>query len=843
MKQIALKIKSYCLIISILLLIPLAATAQSTKVKGKVTDAVSGEPIPFVSIYFTGTTIGTTTDMEGHYYIETTKPTGTELTAMLLGYEQVASPIKPKSFNEINFKLKEISFNLQSVVVKPDDTYIRSILKKIIDNKAKNDPELLPQFNCDIYSKIELDITNIKPYWKNKKLQKNFGFIFDNMDTSIISGKAYLPVMITESTSKYYHSKNPSVSKEIIQSSRISGIKEDYSLSQFTGHIHAKVNFYENYIDIFNVKFASPLSEHGRMFYNYFLIDSLKIDGRKTYKIRFHPKMKSAPVLDGEFNIDSETMGLQSAHVKMSKDINVNWVRNMLMDAEYEFHPKDSIWFHKQDKLFVDFSLTLNDSSKVLSFLGHREVDYSNPQFNRIIPKEVVQLKNNVIINEDILNNDPAYWQKARPTALSEREQKIYNMVDSIKNVPLYRNIESMVKAILVGYYDTKYVGIGPYYKLFSFNNLEGARFQIGARTTSDLSKRVRLTGYMAYSTKDQNFKGGGKVELNFDRQPTRKLTLEYKRDALQLGVSSYAFSEGNFFSSIFSKGNSQRLSYVNEGRISYDHEVRDGINLTSEFETKRISTSKYVPMYRQDSSAVGSVAFAAIHARARFSWNESVNRDYFDKLYLDTDYPIICMDISYAPKNLGDNYYGYWRAEGAVFYDLPIPPIGTSYFQIQGGKIFGKVPYPLLKLHEGNGTYFYIPQAFACMQFYEFASDSWVEFFYSHNFKGFFLGKIPLLKKLRWREVVSLRGVYGSISKENNGTNVQGTPANNNAILLFPKGMSNLKTPYIEAGVGITNIFKLIRVDCFWRMTHRKPFDNVKPTNFAVNVGFDFRF
>lgn len=825
--------------------------AQSTKVKGKVTDASTGEPIPFVNIFFTGTTIGISTDLDGQYHIETYGQSGTELNAVAIGYESQKATIKPKNFNEINFSLKPTSYNLASVVVKADDHYVRSILERIDANRAKNDPERLSSFICDIYSKMELDMTNITPYWRNRKMQKNFGFVFKYMDTSAISGKAYLPVMISESDTKYYHSIEPSVKKEIIKASRISGIEEDYSWAQFTGHLNSKINFYDNYIAVFNVKFASPLSSHGTMFYNYFIVDSMKIDGRKSYKIRFHPKMKSAPVLDGEVEIDSVSMGLRTAHIKMAKGVNVNWLRDLVFDAEYKLipHGKDSIWFHKQDNLYADFSITTNDSSKLMSFLGKRQINYTNPEIGVAIPPEIINKKTNVVYDERVINNNPDYWQNARPQKLSVREQNIYNMVDSIKRVPLYKDIYSLLKTAFGGYYETQYIVIGPYYKIFSFNNLEGARFQMGARSTSYFSKKVRITGYMAYGTKDQNFKGGGTLEFNFGRQPTRKLTFDYKRDALQLGIGDKAFSEGNFFSSVFSKGNNQKLSYVNEGKIIYDHEVIDGINLNFSIETKRVSDSKYVPMFSPDSTRINSVKSTSIHAIGRFSWDESVNRNYFNKTYIYTKYPIIYLDFSYAPNKVFSHNYGYTRIEAKIVYNLSIPPIGTSYIDISGGKIFGKVPYTFLKIHEGNGTYFFDPQAFACMKYYEFSSDQWVQLFYSHNFKGFFLGKIPLLKRLKWREVVSLRMAYGSLTEKNNGTNfIDNSGINTNAekikaYMLFPKGMTSLHTPYVEIGAGITNIFKIFRIDCFWRLTHREVYNNIKPTNFSVNFGFDFKF
>ena len=427
--------------------------AQSTKVRGKITDAKTGEVLPLANVFFKGTTIGVTSDFDGLYTLETREKV-TELQVSLLGYATQIVPVKEGIFNTLDFQLEPVTMNLDEVRVTPGENPAHALLKNVSKNKKRNNPDELALYNCATYTKMELDLTNIKPHFKNKKLQKNFGFIFNHMDTSVITGKAYLPVMISEARADYYHRKNPSFSREIVKASRISGIEEDYSLAQFTGHLHVNVNFYDNYIDIFEVKFASPLSDHGLLYYKYFLVDSTRVNGRKTYKVRFHPKGTSTPVLDGEVNIDSATYALESAHVKMIKGLNVNWIRHLVMETQHVLIG-DSVWFPKQDKLFADFTLIMSDSSKVASFLGHREVNYSQVCLNCPIPESVQKLDNNVIITRDVLKNDETYWDTVRPYALSVREKEIYGMVDSIKNVPLYQNIYTIVTTILGGYYDT----------------------------------------------------------------------------------------------------------------------------------------------------------------------------------------------------------------------------------------------------------------------------------------------------------------------------------------------------------------------------------------------------
>lgn len=825
----------YYILLSFLFLATLLS-AQSTKVRGKVTDAQTGEPLPLVNIVFKGTTQGVTTDFDGNYFLETRAEVH-QLQASFVGYEPQVIDIKKGGFSTCDFKLQPVTFDLEEVIVTLGDNPAIPILKNVNKNKYKNDHNQRESYTCATYTKMELDITNIKPEFKNKKLQKNFGFVFNYMDTSVITGKAYLPVMISESSADYYYRKNPRLTREIVNASRISGIEEDYTLAQFTGHLHVNINLYDNYIDIFEVKFASPLSEHGQLYYKYYLVDSLMINGRKTYKIRFHPKAMSVPVLDGEIHIDSLTWGLESAKIKMMKGLNINWIRDLVIENQ-SMLIGDTLWFPKQDKIFADFTIHMKDSSKIVAFLGHRQVDYSNVHNNVPIPDEILKMDNDVIISQDVLKNDEKYWAQLRPIQLSDREKLIYGMVDSIKNVPLYKNIYQFIQTVLFGYYDTKYVGFGPYYKLYSFNKLEGSRFQFGARTTTDFSRKIQLFGYGAYSTKDNKFKGFGGINYSFKELPTSLLTVSYKYDVVQLGAGVNALSEGNILSSVFSRGNNERLSLVKQLDVKYEKEWKQGIANSFSAQLREIYSSSYVPFIRPDSILIPSIRTSVLGFGARLSKDEIMIRKPFEKYSMGSDYPILGIEMHAGLKGLFKNDYEYYRLELTAAYKMDIPPLGYSQILLSGGKIFGKVPYPLLKLHEGNATYFYDPYAFSCMNFYEFASDLWGALFWEHHFKGFFLGKIPLLKKLKWREVFIFKALIGTLSDRNNGS-LPGTEA----VLLFPEGMSSVSKPYFEIGVGIENIFRILRIDAIWRLSHRedRPGQNVQ--NFAINASIYLNF
>ena len=728
---------------------------------------------------------------------------------------------------------------LDPAYVKADSKYLKGILGKVKDAKERNNPERRKQYDCEIYSRNEFDFVN--PGMVEKLLPRSFHFIYDYVDTSAVSGKPYLPVMIAESKSHYYHSRSPELKKEVIESSRISGIQEEKTVAQFTGGLYIKANFYENYLNIFQVEIPSPLADNGPLFYDYNLADSLSVDGRKTYLIKFSPsKWASSPAFDGEMLIDGEDFAISSIHARLNSSSGINWVRNLVIDVDNQLLP-DSTWFYKQDRIYIDAAVSLI-GSKEIALMASRQIDYSNPSFSESQILGLLDSKAPVLMHNDVLNDDEEYWASIRPYPLSGKEQGIYNMVDSVKNVPLYKFAEKTVDMFSTGFFSFKYLGFGPYGSMYSFNELEGSRFQLGFRTTKDLSRKFRLMGYAAYGLKDEMWKGGASAEIMLNNMPTRKLVLSYKHDMLPLGAGSFGFGNGDVVSSILTKKGGRKMSMINDFSVNYQHEWSQGFNMTVGMQSREIFPSLVVPMVRRDGSLYESVAFDQALLQLRFSKDEIVTRGVFDKHYMFSSYPVVTINLAAAMEGVGRNSYTFFRPEARVQYTLLTAPLGSSSIVLNAGTVVGKVPYPLLKIYEGNETYRIKSKAFSCMDYYEFASDTWATLFWEHDFRGFFLGKVPLIKKLKLREIVLVRAAYGSLRDENNG--IPGDPAFGSE-MLFPDGMNKLDSPYVEAGVGLSNIFKVMRVDAVWRLTHRdKMVDGVvvpHPNRFVINLGFEF--
>lgn len=716
---------------------------------------------------------------------------------------------------------------LDAAFIRADDHYIRSFLNKLSDSLAANDPDNAPDWRSRLYSKIELDVTSMEDIITSNALKKNLGFLMEYADSSVLPGKVAVPAMFSENLSEVYHSQKPSFNREFMRASRISGMKDDNLARQFTGSYLLKANFFKPTLELLTLNVPNPADKGAQYLYNYYLVDSLQVDGRKTYVLHFHPKkLVTSPTLDGEMRIDALDFGIRSVHVKLSKNANVNWLRHLEIDIENR-RLANGQWFFDVERTLVDFSVTTSETSRLLSLLFRREMRYSLPVFEPINDPRAMQMENPVVMR-DVQHGDEDFWRLMRPLPLEEREKNIYAMVDRIQSSSFYKWTYTFLDTVISGYYEIEPLRfeIGRWERFFSENEMEGYRFQFGGRTLYTFSEKVRLNGYAAYGTKDHSWKGQGQVEWMMRRDQTRKLTLTYRQDYERLGSGSGVFSAPNMFSSFLVSAGSNRQTLVRTGDVLYQHECAPGINAEVQWTSQRMWSNPDVPIYSVDGQhrVLESLGVNQLHVATRFSIDESVSRNYFKKTYLYTRYPVIAIGLTGGFEGITRNDFSFLRADSYIQWRTPNTVIGTGRLFIDGGIIWGSVPHTLLKQHKGNPTYVLDKTAFSCMNAYEFASDRWLEGYYVHNFDGFFLGKLPLIKELDLREVALVRFAWGDLTQENKLNTLQETGV--------------LTSPYVEAGVGISNILRLLRVDFCWRLTHRRA-----DRNFAINFGFDIEF
>ena len=815
----------------LLFLAPVWLLAQTTRIRGKVSDARTGRGIPYATVFFEGTMTGVYTDSTGVYHIQSgAKENVSQISAAVIGYGKASFPVKEGADTEVNFELVPNGLMLGG---ERKDLRLRSILYNLQARRAEHDPESRDAWQAGIYSKVELALANVDNIVGKAIFRKRSELISDSGDSTAFNG--YIPVLLSEAVLHRYHSQEPAVDKEVFEASRISGLDQQNIFRQFTGSSTLRMNFYRDIIPVLNISVPSPASSAGHLFYNYNLVDSLSFDGRKTYSVVFYPKkLITSPTFEGRMEIDAEDYAIQSVHCRLSPSSNVNWVRNLAVDGTYA-RREDGTWFFDNEHLFLDVAAHLNDQVTIISVQINRDMQYISYQPGPFPDLEQMSGGDKVEVGE-APDKDESWWAEIRPQALTRREEDIFTTVERLKARNSFKWLSALGNMLATGYLENTDIGIGygPWERTVTFNGTEGVRLQVGGHTTKEFSRKVRFSTFGAYGFQDKLWKWGGSTELMLgdNQKRTNKLTVSASKDYESLGRGSGVFTEKNIVNSLLAPGGFDKQGMVLKAQVIHEYEFNPSFNSTLSLQHLRIYANPDIPLIHPDGTAARSFSANQVHWTGRFSWDERINRGVFDKAYIFTRYPIISVDLLGGIKGITADDCSFFRGELTMDWRIPAGVIGFGRFHLNGGAILGAVPYPLLKLHEGNQSQLFGSpvvkltdrNAFSMMNFYEFGSDRWLTGFYEHTFNGLLFGIIPLIQKLDLREVVSVRGAWGTISEQNR----TGAP-----FLLMP-GLNSLETPYIEAGVGIANIFHLFRVDCMWKLTHRNGHD------FAVCIGLD---
>ena len=802
------------------ILITLSVAQAQTKVRGTVTDGETGEPLPFVNIVFKGTTIGTITDVDGKFFIQAHVDSDT-LEFSMMGYTPYFYKVTREAYHEVNVVLDPDSYELNEIVVHPGENPAWRIMRNVAANRKKNDPDRLDSYKFEVYNKMEVDINNIHGDFTDRSILRNFSFIMNYADTSAETGKVFLPVMITESLSDVSYRKSPQRKKEVIKASKISGV-ENESVSQYTGQMYINANIYKNYIPAFGHEFVSPVADFWKANYKYYLLDSAYQDGHYLYHLSFRPKHKQTYTFSGDMWVADTTWAVKKVQAKMATDVNINYINNYIITQEYDF--VDSTWFLTKEEMFMDINFT--DST--MGFFGRKTMTRRNVEINPTFSDNTFsQVAVEETIVEDGANQkDENYWAESRHEDLTEKERNIYQMVDSIKEVPVFKTITNTVEMFIGGYYPVKWWEFGPYFKFLSHNEIEGWRIRFGGRTSNEFSTNLMLSAYGAYGFKDEKFKYGLGMLYLFNKNPRRGVNVEVKHDYEKLGQSINALTEDNIMSTILARSKNIHLLLVDEVKGEYEHEYFNGFSNKIGAKYKNITPTKYIPFRNAalDYDYKNLESYELTY-NLHFCYNEKFVSGEFTRVSMGSNFPEFDLELTAGIWDDRGNYKNYYRAIAMISQKVSLGPLGKTRYILEGGKVYGNVPFPLLKLHEGNETYAFDKYAFNMMNLYEFASDTYLSLTAEHHFNGFFFNRLPLLRKLKWREILYGKGLVGDISNRN---------CRENAIMDFPSTLGDVNKPYFEAGVGIENIFRFFRVDGVWRLSH---LDKPGVSKFAVLV------
>lgn len=814
-----------CAAILVFAVLCISALRAQYTIRGKVFAAGNKEALPFVPVLIKGTTIGTQSDFDGNFVIKTST-LGDSLIASYVGYKRTARKInKNAADQEINIAMEDAgALVLEEVTVKAGENPAHRIVRNCVKHKDKNNRSNLESYEYETYNKIEFDLNRIPKEMREKKILKPISFVFNNVDSANSGEKPSLPFFIVENISNFYYKKNPQRKKEVVIASKITGI-ENSSVSQVLGDMYQNINIYDNNILVFNKQMPSPVSDNGLFYYKYYLEDSTFEGNQYIYHIRFKPKRVQELSFTGNMWIADTTWGIKRLEMSLPKDANINFINSV--NVIQEFTLQDSVWFLTKDRLVIDFAPT----KKAIGFYGRKTTSYKKIKLNQPKQDKFYEFADKIVVDDSASLRTDDFWNQNRHDSLTAREQKIFKMIDTIQSLPIYSNWVDVFYLLVAGYKKFNNFEIGPYSNLISYNRVEGPRFRFGGRTSDVFSKWYELGGYVAYGTWDEKWKYSIGFRSFISKRPNRQLVgMSYKSDYEILGQSSNGFSQDNVLASFFRASPLTNLTRVDKTEAYYERQWFPGL-ITKMFITGRQLTplgSNHYYYVKKDGAIGEKENIVNTEARlfVRFAWKEKYVGDGFSRVYLGTKYPIVQLNYTKSLLNAFRGEYDYHKLVVNVSDRVRITPIlGYTDYTIEGGKIWGAVPYPLMELHGGNETYIYDYLAFNMMKYYEFASDQFVSAALFHHFEGLFLNKIPLLRKLKWREVATVKGVWGTVNDKNRKT------------LLFPSTLHALdKGPYVEASLGVENIFKIFRVDAFWRLNYQLP-------RAIDNFGFKFGF
>ncbi len=817
-----------------------ASVFSQTKVSGVIKDS-SGVPVAFANVIFKDSQEGTISDEDGRFYLESDK-TYSAVAFSFIGYTTKEVDLSARSTYNMVVVLEESASALDEVVVytgktsKKDNPAI-DILRKIWENRRENGVKKFKQYQYDKYEKLEFDLNTIDSSLINSKIFNGMEFIFEQTDTSKVTGNTYLPIFINEAASKVYGDNNIGEEKEVLQGNKNSGFDNNQTLIAFVKDLYSEYDVYDNYLKFFDKAFTSPLSRTGIDVYNYVLQDSAYRGNKWCYNIIYYPRRKNELTFKGNFWVNDTTWAIKEINLQASKSANLNWVRDVYIEQEFDVL-NDSIFLITRDYFLSDFSFKKKEGAR--GVYGKRTTLYDNYVFN--IPK------NKDFYNEqvdpykyEVYNRPDEFWEKNRMEKLSKDETGVYKMLDTLKTVPRFKALYNLGATLASGYYEVNNFDIGPVFSIFGYNEAEGFRLRLGGRTYFGQNDPWRLEGFGAYGFKDDRFKYGISGKWLLDRKSRLTVFGGNRRDVEQTGASltnsNDVLGRSLASSSLISVGANDRLSRINLSTVGFDIEPWKNfiVRVTGSYRTLKSATETFSIDYKvmEDGVFTGEIKSEIkqpeIELGFFFTPGKKTSGYGVERTIINEgDFGSFYLGYTYGLKDVMGGDFEYKRLQTLYTQPWNIGGFGRLLTTVELGKTFNPVPLSLLNPIPGNQTYFSLYNTFTQLDYYEFVSDTYASLHLQHNFGGRIFSRIPFLRKLDLREVVGFRAVYGSISQENISLNAS------NIVYRAPEKI------YYEYSFGIGNIFRIFRLDFNFRGNY---FDNPDARSFGVTGVFGFSF
>lgn len=809
-----------------------SATAQTAyTVSGQVTDATTGAGIPFASIALKGTTLGTTSDVEGRYSLKI-KKLADSLLVQSIGYGTRSYALLPQPAQTVNAQLAPAATKLEEVRIyaKGGDPAYR-VIREVVRKRDQFDPAQLTAYEYDSYTKIEGYVNNFGNKRKKNKRPGPLGRLLGKLPSiTDENGLPAVPVFISETVSKFYSRSKPDKTKERVLKSHVTGVgvSDGSLIAQLTGASFQQYNFYRNSLYVLQKDIPSPIGQQWETVYTFRLKDTVALGNATCYEIEFTPKRATDLAFVGTVWIDTLRKALTQVDARVDKRANINFVDELRIEQEWDT-TASGVLFPVQTQVMIDTDEPAPNAPGALIrfFATARGIVVNQPKDSKFYDPSME-------LADDYRQADAAFWKSARPDSLSPTEWRAMQVVDSVRNVPFIKTMGEIIKLGVIGYKPIERwnIDVGPLLYSYANNDIEGNRFRLGLRTNTGFSRKWLLNGSLTYGTKDRRFKYSAGVEYILNRKPWTVVGVQRTYDLERLGVSADNIGGNSLFGAFARFGTIRRPYFQEDNLLYFRREMGKGFTQLVALRNRTFDPLFPFAFQSQsvnDLSVNTDYRVTELISETRFAPDEVILQN--DNVRVSTGAtrkPIYTLRYTLGIRNALGGDFTYHRIALSMKHSVRLGVLGRTYYSLGAGIIPSTVPYPLLYTPLGNESVFYVGNSYNLMKYFEFVTDRWATAQIEHNFNGLLFNRLPLLRRLKWRELVTAKVLAGGVSAANLAI-IPATDDQNRPVA----GFSSLgRTPYVEVGYGIDNIFKVLRVDAIHRLTYR---NNITQTGVAV--------
>ncbi|MGK6352457.1 DUF5686 family protein [Parapedobacter sp. DT-150] len=812
-------------------LITSSLVSAQPAIKGRVTDAASGEGIAGATVALLRTTHGTSTDSSGNYTLPYDS-TATHIQFNALGYRTVTKPLGPNTSLAIDVALAEDLQTLDEVVVSGKGRYRNrdnpavALIQQVIEHKRVNRLARFDYVSFDAYEKIMMALRDAPKFVTNSPLTRGFRFAFENVDTTLVPGHSLLPVYLEENLSHRYQRLSPAAHKTIVTAHKKTELDKRYvnneNIEAYFKFIHTDVDIYENNILILNKPFLSPTADAAPLFYKFFITDTISSSEGEFVELTFVPRNEEDRLFAGKLQVTLDgNYGIRRADIWIDRHADVNWVSKVEIALRFSRH-SSGVYLLTYSDMQLHFGLFEGKRG----VFGQRTLVYSDYDTKTTIPTSVFGGQP-LVKTADADQQTVDYWQHERPMQLREVEAKTYTNLDSLQQNRQFKRTLKLGYLVAQSYLNAGPVEFGPLEYSYSFNDLEGSRARLSGRTTRQFSEKLYAEAYVAYGFRDARVKffGGAAYTLNGRRvgeYPSHYLHATYQQDAREPG-QLLGFRNGDSFMRSFRSGNQDKWLYHDAFRLNHIIEFGNHVMLQTFFSSLQQSPALGLHFVKAGNvtDTLGTLQTSELGIDLRWAPNEEFYQRNLERTPIINEYPVFNVRYNMGIKGLFGGQYSYHAFRLNVFKRVFLSQLGLADVNIGTGYIFGTLPYPLLDIPNASQTYVMTPDSYSLMNNLEFVSDQYIKLSMEYRPHGFILNKIPLLKKLKIRELAGFKLLYGSIRDENH-------PENNPSVFRLPTDQDGNATtftltrrPYMEASVGVENILNVLRVEYVRRLSY----------------------